>query len=133
MDYGKAAVDTVTAFNAIQNSQDPIGDLSTAWSNQAKNLTKGSDCPRSTFLGLCTAGMVFGVPALPYTTSIKNRLYGETAVKLLKAFPPLASLPSADIWEIICRILKLCGVQVAVTHNYQMDIVLGLWRAGLIV
>lgn len=133
MSHGKAAVDAVTAFKATQNSQNHISDLSNVWSKQARNLPKGSDCPRSTFLGLCTAGMVFGLSAPPYTTSIKNRLYGETAVKLLKAFPQLASLPSADIWGIVCRILKLCGVRVAETHNYQMDVVLRLWKAVLIV
>jgi len=124
MVYGEAAV---TAFNAIQNNQNPISDLSNEWAKQAVNLPKGSDCPRLTFLGICTTGLVFGVPAPPYTTSIKNRLYGESAVKLLKAFPQLASLPSADIWEIVYGILKSIGTQVAENHNYQMVVVLGLW------
>lgn len=133
MDYGKAAVDTVKAFNAIQNSQNPINDLSNEWSKQTGNLPKGRDCPRSTFLSVCSAGLVFGVPSMAYTPSVKNRLYGESAVKLLKAFPMLSSLPPQELWGIVVSILKSCGLQVAENHNHQMDVVLGLWNAGLIV
>ena len=96
-------------------------------------MSKSGDCPKSTFLGLCSAGIIFGIPALIYTNSVNNRLYGEAAAKLLKAFPPLVNLSDDDLWKLVTSILNYCGVEVANKHNYQMNVVLGLWHAGLIV
>jgi len=86
MPYGQAAVDTVKDFVATTNIKDPVAELINLWNNNSVKLSKGDDCPKYTFLGLCSAGYIFGIPACCYTNSIKNRLYGETALKLLKTF-----------------------------------------------
>jgi hypothetical protein len=85
--------------------------------------TKG--CPKSTFLGLCEAGLVAGVPAGRYNAreDSKNKHYGVRAVALLRQEPSLADDPHA-LWT-----------QIGNAHlksNSQMDVVTALWKLGLI-
>jgi len=133
MSYGKASVDCVHAFIANTNIKDPVADLKQLWRDKSNGLSKAEDCPKSTFLGLCSSGCVVGIPALAYTRSVDNRRYGETAVTLLKAFPPLGKKSEDELWGLVATVLKACAIPIANNHNYQMQVVLGLWKAGLIV
>ncbi len=136
MRYDNLAVDVVNCYcsSIIQNPQQK-DELIQIWDQKAQisSLSKASDCPKSTFLGLCTGGYIIGIPPISYSSSYKNRLYGETAVSLLKAFPFIANLSSDDLWQIVTKILSAApNLTPASTHNYQMEVVLGLWKAGLI-
>jgi hypothetical protein len=79
--------------------------------------------PRMAFLGLCEKGMVKGVPAGEGGGSDKNRVYALQAVELLRAG---THRTVNALWSAVTD-----GDESA--HNAQMDIVLALWKNGLIV
>ncbi len=79
--------------------------------------------PRGAFLGLCEEGLVKGIAAGQYIASNQNKRYALRAVELLEQGLP-------------CTINTLWTHAVEgqdVTHNAQMDVVLALWKNGLIV
>jgi len=132
MSYGELAVDCVREFVSLDKITNPVDKMKQIWDNNSRNRSLNEPCPKSTFLGLCSAGCISGIPAGNYTGSIKNRLYGETAVKLLKDFPPLGSQSEDDLWELVTKIRKSYTPSVAESHHCQMNIVLALWKAGFI-
>jgi hypothetical protein len=79
--------------------------------------------PRAAFLGLCEKGLVKGVPAGEDGGSDKNRVYALQAVELLRAG---THRTVNALWAAVTD-----GDESA--HNAQMDIVLALWKNGLIV
>lgn len=79
--------------------------------------------PKSTFLGLCGAGLVKGVPAEPTTANNRNAAYGIKAVELLRAG---THRTVTALWSELTA-----GEEIA--HAAQMDVVLALWKNGLIV
>jgi hypothetical protein len=79
--------------------------------------------PRAAFLGLCEKGLVKGVPAGEGTGSDKNRAYALAAVELLRAG---THRTVNALWAAVTE-----GDESA--HNAQMDIVLALWKNGMIV
>jgi hypothetical protein len=137
MDYGDLAVTVVNAYLASSHRGSTCKDgLREIWSEEGERskLSKAEDCPKSTFLGICSSGLVWGIPQIGYSRSVGNRLYGETAIKLLKAFPYLVSQSPEALWSMVRSILKASPApDIAQTHNYQMDVVLGLWRKGYIL
>jgi uncharacterized protein DUF6979 len=81
-------------------------------------------CPRGAFLGLCEEGLVRGIPAGHYTASKDNKAYAIRAVTLLSKGEQTLSISA--LWKAVTD-----GSEKA--HNSQMDVVLALWRNGLIV
>jgi hypothetical protein len=79
--------------------------------------------PRAAFLGLCEKGLVKGVPTAEGGGSDKNRVYALQAVELLRAG---THRTVTALWSAVTE-----GDESA--HNAQMDIVLALWKNGLIV
>jgi hypothetical protein len=79
--------------------------------------------PRAAFLGLCEKGLVKGVPVGEGGGSDKNRVYALQAVELLRAG---THRTVNALWAAVTD-----GNESA--HNAQMDIVLALWKNGLIV
>ena len=79
--------------------------------------------PRAAFLGLCEKGLVKGVPAAEGGGSDKNRGYALQAVELLRAG---THRTVTALWAAVTE-----GDESA--HNAQMDVVLALWKNGLIV
>ena len=122
--YGDAAV---LAVRFIETGQSPRG----AWDRAARetfgegNTSAGKGCPRDAFLGLCQQGLVAGVPAGQYTKSRKNKRYTLKAARALSESPALAGNTVA-LWNVAAG-----GEKIA--HNSQMDVVLSLWRSGLLV
>jgi hypothetical protein len=94
--------------------------VAVAFPESASLQEKG--CPLDAFLGLCEEGLVSGVPAGTYTRSVKNKQHAVEAVGLLRFDPSLAANTSA-LWRRVAGDKK---------HNAQMDVVIGLWRAGVI-
>lgn len=80
-------------------------------------------CPRAVFLGLCSEGLIKGIPQGIYGRSSKNREYAVRAVKLLRTNKFLSSQPEL-LWK------KVVGETIS--SNHQMEVVASLWRAGLI-
>ena len=81
-------------------------------------------CPRGAFLGLCEEGMVKGIPAGHYTSSNENKTYAVRAAALLAE--GTQNWSRSALWQAVTN-------DPQKTHNSQMDIVLALWKNGLIV
>ena len=81
-------------------------------------------CPRGAFLGLCEEGLVKGIPAGQYTTSKDNKAYVVRAAELLMEGKQKWSI--SELWRAVAD-------DPEKAHNSQMDIVLALWKNGLIV
>jgi hypothetical protein len=79
--------------------------------------------PRLAFLSLCEAGLVKGIPAGQYAPSNKNKAYALRAVSLLNAG---THKTVTSLWAEVTD-----GEDVP--HTSQMDVVLALWKNGLIV
>jgi hypothetical protein len=77
--------------------------------------------PRGAFLGLCEAGLVKGIPAGNYAPAGRNKDYAVEAVRLLKAG---THKTVSQLWS---------AVGDGAEHGAQMDVVLALWKNGLIV
>lgn len=96
----------------------------------ASESSRKKGCPRSTYLGLCEAGFVRGIPRGDYTQSEDNKRYAIDAVRLLRRDPNLAE-PSASaggaarLWAAVMK-------GDPKRPNGQMEVVLALWNTGLI-
>lgn len=123
--YGVSAVNAIRHYHSGRSSS--VVDawdraVADAFPDSPSSQRKGS--PRGTFLGLCEAGIVDGIPSGRYTNSPKNKLYGLKALELLRAEPELANDKTA-LWRAVV------GDQET-QANHQMDVVVSLWQAGLI-
>jgi hypothetical protein len=78
--------------------------------------------PRSAFLTLCEAGLVKGIPAGQYAAPHKNRPYATLAVALL----------AAGTHKTVTTLWSEVTAGEDIEHNSQMDVVLALWKNGLI-
>lgn len=124
--YGDVALKATALFTAGR-----AGSPAEAWkvaarevfTNRSASQKKG--CPRGAYLGLCQQGLVAGVPPGDYTRSQRNSRYAIAAVRLLEEDPSLAAEGAASLWLRVVR-----GEPKA--HNHQMDVVLTLWREGLV-
>ncbi len=103
-----------------------------AWKQAAREVfpqrhsQQKKSCPRLAFLGLCEGGWVDGVPSNPGTSSSANKRYAVRAAELLFSDPKLADRSPQSLWKLIME----DGAKV---HNSQMDVVLALYRAGLLI
>jgi hypothetical protein len=124
--YGEVAVRAVHLFKD-EKAESPRA----AWSMAAADIfgegtsSQEKACPQNAFLGLCEEGLVKGFPSGTYTRSRKNKKYALEAVKILKRHPDW-STDRKRLWRAVMR-----GEQKK--HNSQMDVVVALWNAGLIV
>lgn len=100
-----------------------------AWDQAARKLFPSSaslrekGCPRGAFLGLCAEGLIVGVEPGNYAKLSRNGKYAIDAVKVLRQNKFLASQPNL-LWK------KVAGN--AKSQNHQMEVVIGLWEAGVI-
>ncbi|MCW3792949.1 hypothetical protein OM416_15265 [Paenibacillus sp. LS1] len=124
--YGEAAVKTVNYLNEHKHD-DPIK----AWNEVTIQIFgKGSSsqkkgCPENTFLGLCEEGLLEGIPSGIYTNSKKNKGYGLKAVKILGEIDNDKDINQRALWK------EVIGDQ-DIKYNSQMNVVLALWREGMI-
>jgi len=122
--YGEAAVEASNLLNSGY-AKSPIDAWNKATAKIFSESASGRDkgCPRDAFLGLCEEGLIRGVAPGNYTRSTKNKGYAVKAVQILKN-NPTSSYSQALLWE------KVSGGRIR--QNGQMDVVLSLWRNGLI-
>jgi hypothetical protein len=79
--------------------------------------------PRNAFLGLCEAGLVKGILPGSYAPANRSKAYAVDAVKLLKAG---THSTVTTLWAAVSE-------DGGAPHAGQMDVVLALWKNGLIV
>ena len=121
--YGDAAIKAVRLVRS-GSVKSPINAWKRATGEIFGRGTSSQDkgCPRDAFLGLCEEGIITGIPAGNYTRSIKNKEYALKAVRLLKEEPEVTQ---TKLWD---KVVEGKGIK----HNGQMDVVVSLWKAGLI-
>ena len=122
--YKKAAV---LAAGLLKNGH--CSDRAAAWKRATKEIFPSSQslqekgCPRGAFFGLCNGGLVVDLAPGDYSKLSKNGEYAVLAIEILRKNKFLASQPDM-LWKKVAGNTK--------THNHQMDVVIGLWEAGLI-
>ncbi|TFW17103.1 DUF6979 family protein [Duganella callida] len=123
--YGSAAVNAVRAYSSGRASS-AIDAWNIAVCDTFPNSPSSQEksCPKGTFLGICGSGNVVGIPSGEYTTSEKNRRYGLRALEILSESPGLAEDELA-LWKRV-----MAGEDKK--PNSQMDVVISLWKAGLV-
>jgi hypothetical protein len=80
--------------------------------------------PRGAFLGLCEEGLVKNIPAGHYAAPRDNKAYAVQAAALLTEGTQSWSIGS--LWHAVTN-------DAEKAHSGQMDIVMALWKNGLIV
>ena len=122
--YGEAAL--MAARAAAQYSKSPIDQ----WNQAVQQLYRTSPvaqrkaAPRQAFLGLCDAGLVKGLEPNPAAATNDNRNYAVAAATLLLQGAEQRSVSA--LWRQVTN-----GEDKP--HIAQMDVVLALWKNGLIV
>jgi hypothetical protein len=123
--YGEAAVTAVRlaasggAQHIVDAWEEAVGRIfPDSPSSRAKN------CPRCAFLGLCEEGLVRGVAKGSYTRSKLNKRYAVSAARKLRDRPALADDPD-QLWQLVVE-----GAEKV--ENSQMDVVVTLWKRGLL-
>lgn len=126
--YGEAALMAVRmelygkALSPAERWEDAVKRL---YATSPAGQKKGA--PRAAFLGLCEAGLVKGVSAAQHAPASsagnRNKTYAVNAVKLLAAG---THTTVSQLWGAVAA-----GEEVQ--HGFQMDVVLALWKNGLIL
>jgi hypothetical protein len=122
--YGEAAL--MATREGSSASISPVA----RWESAMQRLYPSSptarrkSCPRGAFLGLCEEGLVEGIPAGRYTASKDNKDYAVRAAALLAEGKQ--SWSTSTLWRAVTN-------DPEKTHNSQMDVVMALWKNGLIV
>jgi hypothetical protein len=122
--YGQCAIHAVGI--ARQHEENP----KTAWNKATlrvfpdRKAARDKGCPKGAFLGLCEEGLVRGIPRGRYTQSVLNKRYALDAVEVLISRPQLRA-DEDSLWNAL--------PEHPFTPNGQMDVVIALWRNGMIV
>ncbi|WP_141742675.1 DUF6979 family protein [Aeromonas hydrophila] len=131
MGYGEVAVNTV-----LMCKSDDKYHPCDAWAHAAQEHYPSSQSaqskggPKGAFLGLCSEGLVRHVSKRRYARAIQSGNYAIKAVRVLQHYEDQnTELPNAvQLWDAVMR-----KVGKEIVHNGQMDVVLALWKAGLII
>ena len=122
--YGEAALMATREVSSADIS--PVD----RWESAMQRLYPSSptarrmSCPRGAYLGLCEEGLVKGIPPGRYTASKDNKAYAVRAAALLAEGKQ--SWSTSALWRAVTNDPERA-------HNSQMDIVLALWKNGLII
>ncbi len=121
--YGECAIQTVRAETAYRSHP------AERWSEVMGRLYPTSEAarrksaPRAAFLSLCEAGLVKGIPAGSYGASTKEKDKVVRAVELLQDG---TQKTVHGLWTAVADADATAG------HAGQMDVVMALWKNGLI-
>ena len=122
--YGEAALMAVRmetygkAITPLERWEHAVGKL---YPTTPAGQKKGG--PRGAFLGLCEAGLVKGIPAGSSSPSNKNKMLAVKAVDLLRAG---THTTVSQLWAEV-------NEDPETPHGSQMDVLMALWKNGLIV
>jgi len=122
--YGRAAI---TAARMLEQGTPSKAEV--AWDRAIRRETKSSEsrresCPRGAFLGLCAAGLIPGCEARPSLFRSSNGDYAVRMVKAIRADPQVLT-DRKRLWRSAVRSAKK-------KENGQIDVVVSLWREGII-
>ena len=79
--------------------------------------------PRGAFLGLCEQGLVKGIPAGKYSATPEHKVYAVAAARML--------LEAKQSWSIT-SLWKAATGRADMPHTGQLDVVMALWKNGLL-
>lgn len=117
---------TLTAVELIRQQLSP----KEAWAQAVAGKEKG--CPKSAFLGLCQFGWVRDISRGEYLSSRAlngpNKDYAIRAAQIVLTDSGAAYTPR-HLWELSIAHLR----QSPANHNQQMNVVLALKEAGLLI
>ena len=124
--YGRVAI-RAAELVVTRTCPSPVAAWVTAAHEVFSHSTsqQAKSCPKGAFLGLCEEGLVSGVPSGRYTESRDNKAYAVRAAALLAHDPNLANDGPTRLWNAV-----LVGHRKR--HNSQMNVVLALYRSGLL-
>jgi hypothetical protein len=122
--YGEAALMAVRLGPSAGST--PVARWETALEElyPTSPVARKKSGPRGAFLGLCEEGLVKGIPAGEYTDSKTHKGCAIRAVGLLAQGTQHWS--RSALWQAVAGDAKK-------EENGQMDVVLALWKNGLIV
>ena len=135
--FGEAAL--IAARLDVPSSVSPAERWDTAVRQLSpeKPYMQKKTAPRTAFLGLCEEGRVKGIPAGQYSPSNLNKGYALHAVELLEAG---THRTINALWSEVSKPAAGSEEETSeehnpdeLPHNGQMDVVLALWKNGLIV
>lgn len=107
-----------------------LKDPAAAWDRAVSEVTESDSCrtkrcPKTAFLVLCSDGKVRGVPSGIYVPGGAPR-YALNGASALAADASLEKLSPSALWEVV---RPPRGPRA---ENGRMDVVLGLYRSGLL-
>ena len=122
--YGRAAI---TAARMLE--QGTPSNPEAAWTRAIRRETKNYEsrrktCPREAFLGLCAAGLIPGCEARPSLFRSSNGDYAVRMVKAIRADPQVLTDRN--------RLWRSAVGSAEKEENGQIDVVVSLWREGMI-
>jgi hypothetical protein len=124
--FGEAAIRSTRYFltSKARSPQEAWPLAMTELSRSRQSQTKS--CPRNAYLGLCEAGVIRGISTGEYDapSDNKNGRYALKAYQVLQSKPSLAADKKA-LW------IK-ATMPENIRHNEQMDVVVSLWKQGLL-
>lgn len=126
-DYGEVAVEVTKRISGKERF-----DIYRMWERivrenfQTESLIRNTS-PRGVYLGLCESGLIVGIEAGRYSKKClkESKEYALTAVELLKRDSIYRGMSSGELWREVEKTGK--------NHNHQMDVVIALWKAGMIL
>ncbi|GLI57628.1 hypothetical protein PM10SUCC1_31420 [Propionigenium maris DSM 9537] len=126
-DYGEVAVEVTKRISGKERF-----DIYRMWERIVReNFETESHIrntsPRGVYLALCESGLIVGIEAGKYSKKClkQSKDYALTAVELLKRDAIYRGMTPGELWREVEKTGK--------NHNHQMDVVIALWRAGMIV
>lgn len=125
--YAKVAIEVAEELQSMKKEEQKKIDLGDLWKekckeNEFKEASIKKGCPRLAFIGLCENNLIKGIEIKNSDKESLNKNYAVEAVKVLKN--DKKNYTSKELWEEIGNKDK--------KHNSQMNIVLALWKKGMI-
>lgn len=121
--YGEAALIAARLDVPAQVTAGERWDVAVRQLYPEKPYMQKKSAPKGAFLGLCNAGLVKGIVAAPPAAADRNGAYAVKAVALLQA----------GTHRTVTALWAECSAGEEVAHAAQMDVVLALWKNGLIL
>ena len=126
---GKFGETAVLAAELMRKHANKIGsdawEVAVARKFPKSPSARAKSCPRGAFLGLCAAGLIRSIPSeLSAKFTSTSGTYAVEAVGMLREDESLAAKGPKELWMLTSGADKV--------QNHQMDVVLTLWRHGLI-
>ncbi len=126
-DYGEVAVEVTKRISGKERF-----DIYRMWERivrenfQTESLIRNTS-PRGVYLGLCESGLIVGIEAGRYSKKClkQSKEYALAAVELLKRDSLYGGMTPGELWREVEKTGK--------NHNHQMDVVIALWKAGMIL